>query len=112
MISSVLRDKILEFVQKRISISDLEEWLVPQIPVLIADPDSAESDLVATIELGIAELEAGIRSSEDLIRFFEQVLSENNVISVNLSKTVAGSSNVASPIGSYFSETQYAVATP
>ncbi len=112
MISSVLRDKILEYIQKRISVTDLEEWLVPQIPLLIADPDSAESDLVAAIELGIAEFEAGIRSDENLVRFFEQVLSENNVISVNLSKTVTGSSNVASPIGSYSSESQYAVTAP
>lgn len=111
MISSALRDKILEFTQKRISLSDLEEWLVPQIPILISDPDSAESDLVAAIELGIADSEAGIRSSEDLIRFFEQVLSENTVISVNLSKTVTGSSNAASPSGSYSSETQYAITT-
>jgi len=111
MISSVLRDKILEFTQKRISISDLEEWLVPQIPSMISDPDSTEADLVAAIELGLAEFEEGIRSNDDLIRFFEQVLSENTVISVNLSKTIVGSSNATSPNGSYFSETQYAITT-
>lgn len=100
---------MLEFVQGSITVSELEEWLVPQIPALISDPDSVEADLVSAIELGIAELQAGIRSNDDLILFLRQVLSENAVILINLSKTVAGSSNIASPIGTYQSETQYAI---
>ena len=101
MISSTLRDKILEFTLNQISLADLEEWLVPQIPALIGDPNSEASDLVSAIELGIAELNAGILNKDSLVSYFQKVLSENTLIIINQNLTQSSASNFTPQLGTF-----------
>lgn len=76
----MLRDAILEFVERRITTHELEEWLVPRLPTLIKYPDSADADVVSAIELGLTELDFGIRTHEDFVQFLQRVLREHSVV--------------------------------
>jgi hypothetical protein len=80
MISSILRDSILDFVENRITTHDLEEWFVPRLPELIKYPDSADADVISAIELGLTELDLGIRTRENFVNFLKQVLREHSVV--------------------------------
>jgi len=109
MISSMLRDTILDFVENRITTHDLEEWFVPRLPALIRYPDSADADVISAIELGLTELDLGIRTRENFINFLKQVLREHSVVITYLPASPitvnqTGSSNETSrqwPIGVY-----------
>ncbi len=111
MITSKLRDKILEFTLGQISVFDLEEWLVPQIPALISDPNSEISDLVSAIELGFAELNAGILNKGTLVKHFQKVLSENNVIIINEIPTKGSASNITPQLNRFESGQQTVTTT-
>ena len=54
MLSSDLRDKVLQFVETSITTSQLEEWLVPRLPLFLRTPDTVDANVVAAIELGQA----------------------------------------------------------
>lgn len=66
MISFELLNKIQQFINNEISVQELEEWTVPRIHLLLVPAESDEADLVATIELGLAEISEGIIEVEDL----------------------------------------------
>lgn len=109
MISSILRDTILDFVESRITAHDLEEWFVPRLPDLIRYPDSADADVISAIELGLTELDLNIRTREDFVNFLKRVLREHSVVITYLRATPTavnqtGSSNATprqSQIGAY-----------
>lgn len=79
MLSSELRNKIIEFVEKKIEISELENWLVPNLPLLISSPDSLNSDVVSAIELGLAEVSSDLRTQEEFTQLLLDVLSEEAI---------------------------------
>lgn len=66
MLSYELYDKVMQYIVGEISVSELEEWLVPRYPFLLRDPESDDSDLIGAIELGLAEMGSGIRTEEEL----------------------------------------------
>jgi hypothetical protein len=43
-----------------INYEELEEWLIPQLPSLLSNPNSDDADIIADIELCLAELSDGI----------------------------------------------------
>jgi hypothetical protein len=73
-ISSDLLDKINQYLDNQITISELEEWLVPREPFLLREPESDDSDIIGAIELGLAEMSAGLRVEDDLRRLFREAL--------------------------------------
>ncbi len=83
----MLRDTILDFVESRITTHDLEEWFVPRLPDLIKYPDSADADVISAIELGLTELDLGIRTREDFVNFLKRVLREHSVVITYLRAT-------------------------
>jgi hypothetical protein len=76
MISYELRDMILQYVESIITVEQLEEWLVPRLPALLKSPDSTDSDVVAALELGLAEMSDGIRTEDELRRLLLDVIRE------------------------------------
>ena len=79
MLSSEVREKVTEFVESNISLSELEEWLVPRLPSFMREPYSADSDVVAEIELGLAEINDGIRTTEELRNNLKRVLENHSL---------------------------------
>ncbi len=80
MLSSKLRRKIIQFLENAITIEEFEDWYVARLPLLVADPYSVNSDLVSAIELGLAELNAGIRDENNLRQFLEEALRQAAVM--------------------------------
>ncbi len=56
---------IYEFLEDRITRVQLEDWIVPRLHMLFADPDSSAADLAATVELGLSELSEGVIDEEE-----------------------------------------------
>jgi hypothetical protein len=79
MFSSELRNKIIEFAENKITIAELEDWLVPNLPTLIASPTSIDTDIVSVIELGLAELNSGLRSQEELTNYLLEALRDESI---------------------------------
>jgi len=62
MLSPELKEQVIQFVHGALSVDELEEWLVSREPAYLAQPDSADADMVAAIHLGLAEWSDGIRT--------------------------------------------------
>ncbi len=77
MHSEELREKLIAFAEAEISASEIEEWFVPRLPALISTPWSSDSDAVAVIELGLADLSSGTSTEDDFRRSIRSVLREN-----------------------------------
>ena len=104
MLSSDLRDKVLQFVEASITMSQIEEWLVPRLPFFLRNPDTVDADVVAAIELGLAEVSSGIRTKDDFRDYLKNVLRENSAISafypINLTQRIeSGSANRTENVG-------------
>ncbi len=72
MISSELRIMVLQYINSEISFEQLEEWIVPRLPVFLSDPNSVDADIVSAIELGLAEISDGLRNEEE----FRELLND------------------------------------
>jgi len=84
MISLELRNKVYQFVDGAISATQLEEWMVARLRLFLESVESADADVVAAIELGLAEMSDGIRTEAQLRQFMKQVLREHAAASVFL----------------------------
>ena len=64
--------KVTDYLERRVTLRELESWLVPMLPIYLLNPDSAVANFVGLIELGLAELQAGIRSEQSLRKLLAQ----------------------------------------
>lgn len=80
MISNDLRQMLFSFAENEVTLEQFEDWLVPRLPLLISDPDSANAEVVAAVELGLAELSSGIRSATDVRSLVRKALSEQSSV--------------------------------
>ena len=62
MISLQLKNIAYEYLESEIDLDELQSRLAPNMLTLISDPQSADADLVAEIQLGIAEISNSIIS--------------------------------------------------
>jgi hypothetical protein len=74
MISFELKEKIYQVIDGDISFEQLEEWLVPRLPELLILPNSTDSDVVSAIELGLAEMDDGIRTKDEFMALLQSVI--------------------------------------
>ena len=51
-----------DYLSKRITLRELESWLVPRLRAYLDAPDSAVGRLAGAVELNMAELQAGLKS--------------------------------------------------
>lgn len=62
---SELLSQIELYLDQRITLEQLEDWLAPRSPGLLLSPDSDVGELVGTVELGLAEMSIGAISEEE-----------------------------------------------
>lgn len=80
-LSSELYRMSHRFMESRIALADLEDWLVPRLGELLDLPPSAGRDLVDAIEGGLAEMGDGILTEAELReRLRELVYAEPFVV--------------------------------
>ncbi len=83
MLSYELREKVAQFVGHRLSIQELEEWLVPRLPLYLTFTPSSDGKLAGAVELGLAELSDGLTTEAELRRSLSALLSEETTVSVS-----------------------------
>lgn len=91
MISDTLREKVTELIENKITVEELEKWMVPQLPILAADPDSDDADMTSAIELGLAEMSDNIRSYDEFIHYLREVLQEKAELVIKQPATITSS---------------------
>lgn len=68
MLSHELVEKVYDYLDEKVGLGELEEWLVPRLPVFLSNFGlTAEADLVATLEHGLAEISSNVLT-EDAFR--------------------------------------------
>lgn len=80
MLSWELYDKAYLYLESEIPLSDLENWYVPKLPILMRDPKSSDASVIATIELGLAEMDNNILSENQLKDRLRNTLENHFVI--------------------------------
>ena len=75
-----LHSKIYEYVSHKISLQELESWIVPRLPYFISQTDSSVEELASAVELCLAELQAGLRSQRSIRAFLARQLGDNPII--------------------------------
>jgi len=72
MLSQDLANKIQQYLSGETSIADLEEWTAKRLRHYLRDPDSADAEIMCTIEQGLAQMSDGIMTEAE----FRELLSE------------------------------------
>jgi len=58
-------EKVYSYLEQRTSLEDLEDWLIPRLPLFFSLPKSSMTELVSTVELGLAEMSSRALSEEE-----------------------------------------------
>lgn len=73
--------KVNNYIEHRMTLRDLESWLVYMLPTYLLNPSSSAAQLAGTIELGLAEIRAGIRTERSLKRLLMKYAGHNPISS-------------------------------
>lgn len=72
--AQMFRYFLLLYISGEINIGILEDWYVPKLETLINNPKTA--DMVAQLELGLAELQDGLQTEDDFKNHIKEMLKE------------------------------------
>jgi len=74
MLSSELNEKVLSYLESCITLEELEDWYIPRLELFLGDPGSADADIIATIELCLAEMRSGLLDENEARQMLEETL--------------------------------------
>lgn len=74
MVTSELYDIVDKYLQKNITVAELEDWIVARFQLFFSLPLSPESEFVAGIELGLAEMSNSARTEEEFRSMLRKLL--------------------------------------
>jgi hypothetical protein len=60
MLSSSLLEKTRQYLDRQLSIEELEAWYGPRLRVFLNSPHSADAEVIAALELGLSEMASDI----------------------------------------------------
>ena len=90
----------LDYVEGRTSLDDVQEWVVPRLGELLADPRSTPSELAALFELGAADVAAGELQEDELRELVADFIRAHQPVRINLgSVVVTATTNVIAEMG-------------
>jgi len=79
-ITSELYEKVIEYVNDEISVTQFENWLLPNLGQILALPDCPPRDLAADIQLGLAEMSNGDRSEAELKDLIRELIEHSDIV--------------------------------
>jgi len=85
MLISELQEQVFRYIDGIVSLSNLEDWYVPRLPMLVTSPYTEE--LVSTIELGVIEIGSGLRSEDQFKELLREFMREHNTITIQYPET-------------------------
>lgn len=80
MISHALQSVVLEYIRSDIELEDLEDWLAPRLHSSFDSGSSADEDLVAEIELGLAEVADGTLTEDEFRQSLLSTIQQRSTI--------------------------------
>ena len=81
--SEVFR-KVSQYLNGKISLEDVEDWLVSHLYEFLTLPPCSASELAGTIELGLAEMSSGQCSEDDFRSLLEKYIREHDTITIDI----------------------------
>lgn len=75
MLSYELREQIISYLHDEVTLAAMEEWFVPRLSIFLENPASDDADLIATIELALAELADGLIDENEVRASLQESLS-------------------------------------
>lgn len=94
-----LHSIVEQYLEGSISLADMEDWLVPRLPILFHLPpmEPEATDLAADIEVGLAELSSGELSEGEFRNILRNLIAPVQVVyteyPLGRSATYTGASN-------------------
>jgi hypothetical protein len=76
---SHLVSKIHQYLDHAISLEELEDWLLPRLPLLFQRPDSLVARLAATVELGLAEISDNVTTEDEFRTLLEAAVQQEPI---------------------------------
>ena len=80
-------NKVIQYLNGDIKLSDLENWIVPNLERVVNLPPSPERDLAGEIELGLSEMTAGHRTENEFKTELRELL-QSSIIEFETRQTV------------------------
>ncbi len=81
--SEVFR-KLFHYLDGKISVEDIEDWLVPHLYEFLSLPPCSASELAGIIELGLAEMSNGQCSENDFRSLLKKYIREHDTIAIDM----------------------------
>lgn len=99
--SAGIFSQVHRYLSGEASLAELEDWIVPRLGELLADPRSTAHELAGTIELGLAEMAAGDLDEEGFRSLLREFAATHRTLVLRITPGASwtGSSNkyLASP---------------
>lgn len=89
MLSLGLQKAILDYTEKQTTIQQLEAWYLPKLPIFLADPNSSDAEVIADVELLLAEYGDNLLEEAELRQALMNILQQH----VNISHAVSITQN-------------------
>ena len=71
--------KVTDYIERNITLRELESWLVFMLPIYLSNPNSDAALLASRIELGLAEINASITTERLLRKQLKQQFISNPI---------------------------------
>lgn len=103
MLSYELREQVINYLNNEISLSQLEEWYVPRLSYFLENPLSDDAEMVAAVEMALAEVGDGVIDEEEARSSLQETLDRfgNSVTAL-----VSSAGYISSTVTSTSSQTQ------
>ncbi len=80
MISPELLQVCQSYLDRRLTLSQLEEWLIPLLPSLAQESNSGDAEISATIEQGLAEMTDRITTEVEFRDTLQHALGRQSLV--------------------------------
>jgi len=90
-----------DYIESRITLSDLEEWLVPRLGFFLRDLNSTASQLAAVVEISFADVAAGEATEEEIRGLVSDFIRDNQPVFLTEGKAATASNAYTEVVVTY-----------
>lgn len=80
MLSYELREQVLDYINNRLDLENLEDWYVPRLRQFLEIPESADAEIVAALELAVTHLSNDLQTEDEIKDMLWNVLSKHSPV--------------------------------
>jgi hypothetical protein len=83
-LTSEIFRKVFQYLNGKIGVEDIEDWLVPHLYEFLTLPHCSASELAGVIELGLAEMSTSQCSEDDFCALLQKYIREHNTVTIDI----------------------------